>query len=85
MTNVNATNFRKNLFEYLNSAVDYNDIINVSTKSGNAIVMSEDEYNSLTETLYLLSHPATRDEIVTGMAASHDDCVPLEEVDWGDV
>ncbi len=82
MTNVNATNFRKNLFEYLNSAVDYNDIINVSTKSGNAIVMSEEEYNSLTETLYLLSHPATRDEILSGMAAPVSDCVPMDEVDW---
>ena len=43
MTNVNATNFRKNLFEYLNSAVDYNDVINVSTKDGSAIGMSEEE------------------------------------------
>ena len=36
MTSVNATNFRKNLFEYLNSTLDYNDIIQVSTKNGNA-------------------------------------------------
>lgn len=32
MTNTNATNFRKNLFEYLNLAIDFNDIINVNTK-----------------------------------------------------
>ena len=82
MTNVNATNFRKNLFEYLNSAVGYNDIINVSTKNGNVIVMSEEEYNSLTETLYLLNHPATRDEILSGMATPVSDCIPLDEVDW---
>ncbi len=82
MTSVNATNFRKNLFEYLNSALDYNDIIQVSTKNGNAIVMSEEEYNSLTETLYLLSHPGTRQEILSGMATPLSDCVPLEEVDW---
>ncbi len=82
MTNVNATNFRKNIFEYLSSAVDYNDIINVSTKSGNAVVMSEEEYNSLTETLYLLSHPATHEEILTGMTTPVSDCVPMDEVDW---
>ena len=82
MTSVNATNFRKNLFEYLNSTLDYNDIIQVSTKNGNAIVMSEEEYNSLTETLYLLSHRGTRQEILSGMATPLSDCVPLEEVDW---
>ena len=82
MTSVNATNFRKNLFEYLNSTLDYNDIIQVSTKNGNAIVMSEEEYNSLIETLYLLSHPGTRQEILSGMATPLSDCVPLEEDDW---
>ena len=49
MTNTNATNFRKNLFEYLNLAIDFNDIINVNTKKGNVVIISEDEYNSLTE------------------------------------
>ena len=29
MTNTNATNLRKNLFSYLESAIDYNDVINV--------------------------------------------------------
>ena len=40
MTNTNATNFRKNIFEYLNQAVEYNDVINVTTKNGNAVVLS---------------------------------------------
>ena len=38
MTNTNATNFRKNLFEYLNLAIDFNDIINVNTKKGNVVI-----------------------------------------------
>ena len=45
MTNTNASNLRKNLFSYLDSAIDYNDIINVNTKKGNAIILSETEYN----------------------------------------
>ena len=32
MTNTNATNLRKNLFDYLNSVIEFNDIINVNTK-----------------------------------------------------
>ena len=82
MTNTNATNFRKNIFEYLNQAVEYNDVINVTTKNGNAVVLSESDYNSLLETVYLMSHPATRDAILEGMKEPLEDCVPLHEVDW---
>lgn len=82
MTNTNATNFRKNIFEYLNQAVEYNDVINVTTKNGNAVVLSESDYNSLLETVYLMSHPATRDTILEGMEEELEDCVPLDEVDW---
>ena len=57
MTNTNVTNFRKNLFEYISQAVEFNDVINISTKTGNAIVMGEKEYNSLIETLRLTSDP----------------------------
>ena len=45
MTNTNSTNLRKNLFSYLESVIDYNDVINVNTKKGNAIIISETEYN----------------------------------------
>ena len=41
MTNTNATNLRKNLFSYLDSTIEYNDIINVNTKKGNVIIISE--------------------------------------------
>ena len=43
MTNTNITNLRKNLFEYIEQAVSYNDVINVSSKNGNAIIMSEQD------------------------------------------
>ena len=51
MTNTNVTNFRQNAFEYFNLAVEYNDVITVNTKNGNAVVMSEEDYNGLMETL----------------------------------
>ena len=78
MENVNATNFRKNIFEYLNSAVSFGDVINISTKNGNAIVISEDEYNSLVETVYLLSIPGMKEKLIEGKKASLDDCQELE-------
>ena len=79
MENVNATNFRKNIFEYLNSAVSFGDVINISTKNGNAIVISEDEYNSLVETVYLLSIPGMKEKLIDGKKASLDDCQALKD------
>jgi len=79
MTNTNATNLRKNLFTYLDSAIDYNDVINVSTKKGNAIIISETEYNSLLETLYLLSVPGMKERLKEGLNATVDDC---EDFEW---
>lgn len=63
MTNTNATNFRKNVFEFLNQAIEYNDVINVNTKNGNAILISEEDYNGMLETLYLNSIPGMIDNI----------------------
>ena len=47
MLNTNITNFRKNIFELLENTVEFNEPINISTKKGNAIVMSEEDYNGL--------------------------------------
>ena len=79
MTNTNATNLRKNLFSYLESAIDYNDVINVNTKKGNAIIISEAEYNSLLETLYLLSDPTMKEKIEAAKNAADED---YEVFEW---
>ncbi len=82
MTNINITNLRKNLFEYINQAVEFNDVINVNTKSGNAVIISEDDYNGLMETLYLSSNPAVKREIMDGMKTPIEECIPENEVEW---
>lgn len=79
MTSTNITNFRKNLFEYVNQAVSYNDIINVTTKDGNVIVISEEEYNGLIETLALKSTPGMEERLEEGLKATLEDC---EDFEW---
>jgi len=79
MTNTNSTNLRKNLFSYLESVIDYNDVINVNTKKGNAIIISETEYNGLLETLYLLSDLNMKEKIETAKNATDED---YEVFEW---
>ena len=57
MTIINSTLFRKNLFTNLDNIVTYDEQLTVSTKKGNAVIVSESEYNSLIETVYIMSKP----------------------------
>ena len=82
MTNINITNLRKNLFGYISQAVEFNEVINVNTKNGNAVIMSENDYNGLMETLYLSSNPTVKKEILDGMATPIEECIPENEVQW---
>lgn len=53
MVNVNISNARDNLYKIASSCLKYNEQATISTKEGNVILISEDEYNSLLESLYL--------------------------------
>ncbi len=82
MIHTNITNFRKNLFELINQTIKYNEPVNVVTKDGNAIVLSEDDYNGLLETLELLSTPGMKEKIVEGLNTPIDECLEESEVQW---
>ena len=81
MTNVNITNFRKNVYSLIEQTIKYNEPINISTKDGNAILISEDDYRNLLETLYIESVPGLKDDIINGMKGPYEECIPEEEVD----
>ena len=53
MINLNISNARDDLYRLASSCIKYNDVVNISTKDGNVILLSEDDYNSLIESLYL--------------------------------
>ena len=57
MTTTNITNFRKNAFQYVEQTVKYNEPLNICTKDGNAVLLSEEDYSGIMETLYLVSVP----------------------------
>ena len=82
MTNTNVTNFRKDIYTLLDQVLKYNEPINISTKNGNAIVLSEEDYNNLMETLYISSVPGLKQEILERANSSDDDFVTEDEVDW---
>lgn len=82
MTNINITNFRKDIYELLEQTIKYNEPINISTKNGNAVVLSEEDYNNLIETLYISSISGLKEDIVKGLKEDVEECIDEEEVEW---
>ena len=58
MAVTNATALRKNLFGTIENVVVYNEPVTITSKAGNAVLISESDYNALVETVYLMSNPA---------------------------
>jgi len=79
---ITATAARKSLFDILNNTIEYNQPTKITTKKGNAILISEEDYTGYLETVYLMSSPQTRSEIIEGMNADLDDCINESEVNW---
>ena len=82
MTNTNATSFRKNIFSLLEQTIKYNEPVNISTKDGNAILLSEEDYNNVMATFEIYNNPALYKKIQAGKETSVDDCISEDEVQW---
>lgn len=82
MIHINITNFRKNIFSILEQTIKFNEHVNIITKDGNAVIMSEEDYRGLMETLYLSSIPSMKNTILEGLRTPLEDCLSEDEVKW---
>ncbi len=82
MLNTNATAFRKDIYNILAQTIKYNEPVSISTKDGEAVLLSRSDYDNLMETLYLVSIPGMREKLIDGMNTPLEDCVDENLVDW---
>ncbi len=82
MTTTTITNFRKNVYSLVENTIRFNEPVNITTKDGNAVMISEEEYLGLMETLFLSSNPVMKEKLIEGLHTSLADTVPEEEVAW---
>ena len=80
MTTLNATEARSKLYALMDEASASHQPIVITGKRGNAVLLAEEDWNAINETLYLLSIPGMRESIREGMNTKLDDCGP--ELDW---
>lgn len=74
MTTINATEARAKLYSLIDEAALSHQPIVIKGKRANAVLLSEEDWNAINETLFLVSLPGMRESIAEGMAAGLDEC-----------
>ena len=80
MTTISATNARNKLYSLIDEANESHIPIQITGKRGNAVLVSEDDWRAISETLHLSSIPGMVESIKKGMKEKIEDC--SEELDW---
>lgn len=80
MPTLSATEARSKLYRLIDQTAQSHEPIVITSKRGNAVLLSEDDWRSIQETMYLLSIPGMRESIREGLATPVEDC--KEKIDW---
>ncbi len=74
MTSITVTEARKQLYRLLDELHESHEPIHITGKRHSGVLVSEDDWRSIMETLYLHSIPGMRDSILKGMKTPVDKC-----------
>ena len=67
MISIPVTQARAKLYQLIDDAAESHAPVQIAGKRASAVLISEDSWRSIQETLYLLSVPRMRESIVAGM------------------
>jgi len=74
MTSIKATDARAKLYRLLDEVAESHEPVVITGKRSNAVLVSEDDWRSIQETLHLLSVPGMRESVQEGMKTPVDEC-----------
>ena len=80
MTNVTVTEARKRLYKLLDEVAQSHEPVQIAGKRNSAVLVAEDDWRAIQETLYLNSIPGMRESITKGLKTPVEECE--KELDW---
>jgi len=80
MPTLSATEARAKLYNLIDQTSATHEPVLITGKRGNAVLISEDDWRSIQETMYLLNIPGMRESIREGLETPIEEC--NEELDW---
>ena len=82
MSTINITTARKDLYNLVENVNLYSEPAVIVGKRGNAVLLSEDDWNAIQETLYLNSIEGMAESILNGAKTPVEDCISEDMVEW---
>lgn len=80
MTVTNYSNARKNFKGLIDRVNDDQEAVTITTKTNNAVLISETEYNQYQETIYLLNNPANAKRLAESIEQlQQGEAIPVDE------
>jgi prevent-host-death family protein len=80
VTTITATEARKNLYKLLDEVSESHEPVQITGRRGNAVLVGEDDWRAVQETLHLVSIPGIRESIIEGMSCALGEC--KNGLDW---
>jgi antitoxin YefM len=80
MTILNATEARARLYSLIDEAAASHEPVIIKGKRASAVLIAEEDWRAITETLHLLAIPGMRESIQAGMKTPTTDC--SKDLDW---
>ena len=80
MATLTASEARANLYRLIDEAASSHAPIHISGKRNSAVLVSEEDWSAIQETMFLLSIPGMRESIRAGMDTPTEEC--SSELDW---
>ena len=80
MPSLSVTEARAKLYRLIDETASSHEPIVITGKRGNAVLISEDDWRSIQETVFLLNIPGVRESIKEGLATPIEG--RAEEIDW---
>jgi prevent-host-death family protein len=77
---ITASEARRRLFSLIDEVRESHQPVEIHGKRGSAVLLSEQDWRAIQETLYLTSIPGMRESILEGMAAPIDEL--SEDAGW---
>lgn len=74
MPSIKATEARARLYRLLDEVVESHEPVHIAGKRAHAVLVSEDDWRAIQETLHLLSVPGMRESIRDGIATPVEKC-----------
>jgi antitoxin YefM len=74
MTLITATEARKRLYELLDEVAQSHEPVEITGKRNAAVLVSENDWRSIQEPLYLVLVPGLRESILDGLATPVEEC-----------